>query len=205
MIYLPKHFQENDRSRALKLIKNHPFATLISIHNGAPQINHLPIILDEATPPKLLGHMSKRNPQFQFLAEGKTVTAVFHGPHTYITPKWYSENDVPTWNYAVVHVTGHIHWIESYHPLIELLKKLTNEFESDEAESWKFFLPDDLKSESALTSAIIGFEIEITSIEAKFKLSQNRSPLDREGVIRWLSSRTDEMSQSIQCMMRGSE
>ncbi len=205
MIYLPKHFEENDRERALKLIKDYPFATLISVHDGAPQINHLPIILEETGSTKLLGHMSRRNPQSQLLTDGGPITAIFHGPHTYITPKWYAENDVPTWNYATVHITGRIRWVDSFKPLIGLLQKMTKAFESAEKDPWRFFLPDDLKSESELTSAIIGFEIEIESIEAKFKLSQNRSVQDREGVIQGLGTRLDEMSRKVQTMMRGSE
>lgn len=204
MIYLPNHFAEKDETRSLQLIRDYPFATLVSIHDGAPVFNHLPLIPRDIGAGKivLLGHMACRNPQSMSLAEGEQVTAIFHGPHTYITPTWYIDCDVPTWNYAVVHVTGKMRWIREFRPLIALLREMTDVFEGNRDDRWRFTLPDDLKSEEELTSAIIGFEIQIESIQAKFKLSQNRSPEDYAGVIRGLEARTDEMSRKVLEMMR---
>lgn len=136
------------------------------------------------------------------LPDGQDITAIFNGPHTYITPTWYVGREVPTWNYAVVHVTGKLRWIREFKPLIALLRQMTNVFEGNRDDRWRFSLPDDLKSEEELTSAIIGFEIEVASMDAKFKLSQNRSTEDRQGVLRGLETRTDEMSRKVLEMMR---
>jgi transcriptional regulator len=163
----------------------------------------LPILLknEQSTSSKLIGHLAARNPHAQELKDGDSVTVLFHGPHTYITPKWYAENDVPTWNYAVVHVHGRIRWIREFNPLLELLGEMTDFFEDGSPDPWRFFLPDDLKSPEVLTNAIVGFEIEIESIESKFKLSQNRSLEDRTGVIAGLEKRSDEMSMRVRELM----
>lgn len=198
-MYLPERFEAKDQKQIVDLIRTYSFATLLSVSGSEPFINHIPLVIDEERSDRLvlLGHMSTRNPQAQLVAEGESVTVIFQGPHTYITPMWYAEIDVPTWNYMVVHVKGRIRWIKEFKPLVGLLKKLTSRFENSEPYPWRMTLPDDLKSESELTSAIVGFEIEAESIEAKFKLSQNRSQADREGVIRGLEGRSDEMSRLV--------
>jgi transcriptional regulator len=198
-MYLPERFEAKDQKKIVELIQKHAFATLLTVNNGEPFINHIPLVIDEDRSDclTLLGHMSTRNPQAQLAQDGESITAIFQGPHTYVTPSWYAENDVPTWNYMVVHVKGRIRWIKEFKPLVGLLKKQTTRFESDEPNPWRMTLPDDLKSESELTSAIVGFEIEAESIEAKFKLSQNRSQADREGVIQGLAGRSDEMSRLV--------
>ena len=203
MMYLPRHFEEKDQSKTFQLIKDYPFATLVSFHDGKPLINHLPVLLKQngVSLPMLRGHMSKRNPHAQVLNDGDSVTVLFHGPHTYITPKWYAENDVPTWNYATVHAHGKIRWVREFNPLIALLREMTDVFEGKSQDPWRFFLPEDLKSPEDLTNAIIGLEIEVESLEAKFKLSQNRTPEDRNGVLRGLETRPDEMSRRIRELM----
>lgn len=206
MIYLPKHFEVKDRARTLQIIRDCPFATLVSVNEGAPVLNHLPLILDSPTENiglRLLGHMSTRNPQASHLGQDGRVTAIFHGPHTYITPTWYVGREVPTWNYVVIHVSGRIRWIREFKPLISLLRKMTDAFEGDHANRWRFALPNDLQNEAELTSAIVGFEIDGESVESKFKLSQNRASEDREGVLRGLESRSDEMSRRVLELMRG--
>ncbi len=203
-MYLPKHFSTQE-SRALSLIDAEPFATVVSLDEaGSPFINHLPLLLENGEKHQsLLGHMSKRNPQWLHFANGSKAVAVFHGPHTYITPTWYkSGRDVPTWNYAVVHVQGHVKLIEDFGGLVSILKKVTERFEKNNAHPWEFDLPEDLTDPASLTSAIIGFEIKIEKIEAKFKLSQNRSCEDKRGVIDGLADRTDEKSRQVQAMMQ---
>ncbi len=135
----------------------------------------------------------KTNPQ---------CTIIVNGEHSYITPRWYrSGRDVPTWNYAVAHLHGNIELVESFADQVEILKQLTVFFESTSPSPWKFELPDDLLNESALTAAIISFKFHVEKIEAKFKLSQNRSKADRMGVIDGLRERNDDMSKAICRMM----
>ena len=126
MLYLPKHFKESDPERALALIRREPFATLIGIGpDGEPSINHLPLVprMDSSGRCSLIGHMAAANPQASAIAENGKATAVFHGPHTYVTPTWYpSEGNVPTWNYAVVHVTGRLKWVREFRTLTMILR-----------------------------------------------------------------------------------
>lgn len=146
--------------------------------------------------------MAKRNPQWIHFKENPNATVIVQGPHTYITPKWYkSGRDVPTWNYAVAHLQGKVELIESFSEQIEVLKQLTYFFEKSNTKPWEFELPDDLLDEKALTSAIISFRFIIEKIDAKFKLSQNRSAEDKAGVIEGLNERTDEMSRAVRKMM----
>ena len=108
-MYIPKHFKKKDPEVAYELIRREPFATLLVQNQEGVLGSHLPLLLDLAgNEPKLVGHMSRSNPQWKLLEQGKEVLIVFHGPHAYISPKWYEENDVPTWNYAVVHVHGRV-------------------------------------------------------------------------------------------------
>ncbi len=205
-MYIPKHFSQTEFVKVRILIEENSFATILSFPDGGkPFINHLPVIFNsnEYEEMILIGHMSKRNPQWHHFQNNPDCTIIFQGGHTYITPKWYrSGRDVPTWNYAIVHLHGTIEIVESYVEQIEILKKLTLHFEKNSADPWKFSLPDDLVSEFALTSAIVSFRFKIEKIDAKFKLSQNRSKDDQEGIIEGLKNRTDLMSKIIMELMK---
>jgi transcriptional regulator len=104
-MYIPTQFKEENFERLVTLIEDYSFGTLVSTHEGLPFVSHLPFLFekDAATPGKLIGHMARANPQWQHLAQGQTVLAVFQGPHAYVSPTWYAAQGVPTWNYAVVH------------------------------------------------------------------------------------------------------
>ncbi len=204
-MYLPPAFKVDDQQRAFALIDAEPFATVISQTSNGPFVNHLPLLLDRgrAAGPRLVGHMARRNPQWQHFKIDKAVLVVFHGPHTYITPTWYAEHDVPTWNYAVAHVRGEVRLLEGFKDLIEILGKMTAKFEDSSPKPWRFSLPDDLKTEEQLTGAIVGFEIVNFEVEAKFKLSQNRSARDQAAVIDGLATRSDDQSRQVRDLMRG--
>jgi transcriptional regulator len=198
-MYLPAHFSELDRNAALALIHEYPFATLMSQSEGEPFINHLPLLLrDDST---LVGHLSRHNPQWHHMQSGDLLTLVFHGPHTYITPSWYKSREVPTWNYAVVHTRVKPRLIEDFKGIVQVLHAMTERFESTEPKPWRMALPEDLQNPGDLTSAIVAFELNIESISAKFKLSQNRSEADRSGVRARLETRKDEMSGKVREMM----
>ena len=110
---------------------------------------------------------------------------VFQGPHAYVSPAWYASPGVPTWNYAVVHLRGRPRLIESAAALEALLERLTHAHEAGQAAPWKANLNGERRDQ--LFNMIVGFEIEVTEIQAKFKLSQNRSITDRQRVIQALS------------------
>ena len=159
-----------------ELIAKYPLATLIS-----SSISHLPLVLEGD---KLVGHMARANPHWQGL-DGAPVTAIFHGPDAFITPTWYPEDDVPTWNYAVVHVTGTCHLVQDYEGILTSVRLLSERMDL----KWKFWVPDDLNSEKKIEGSIVAFEIADLKWNAKFKLSQHRPVEERQSVIRGLRER----------------
>ncbi|MFV8248714.1 FMN-binding negative transcriptional regulator [Bdellovibrio bacteriovorus] len=198
-MYNPQKYKSADLEEAFELMDYHPFATVITVADGEPFVSHLPL-----TPKKidggleLIGHMAKANPQWKQFAESD-ITAIFHGPHTYITPVWYAKDDVPTWNYSVVHVKGNAELLRGK-DLVECLKDLSSQSERHWPSGWQFSIPEDLQDES-LEKHIVGFRIQITDISFKKKLSQNRKPEDRAGVLKGLAGRPDEASQQVLAAM----
>jgi len=183
-MYLPKHFNETDQARIEALIRDFGFATLITTTPDGALVTHAPIQLDSARN-VLVGHIARANPHSAALQDGAQFLAVFHGPHSYISPTWYiDENEkvpnVPTWNYAAVHVSGTVTRIDDDVAKWKIVKELAAQYEGDSDSAWD---PRGLAAHVNKLSAIVGFEIAITSIEAKLKLSQNRSVQDQENVI----------------------
>jgi transcriptional regulator len=203
-MYMPPHFRSTDAAVARELMSAHPFATLIAVGaDGAPVINHLPLLLAPSTSGELIvGHMARRNPLAQAIAARPKVTAMFHGPHAYISPTWYQVYDVPTWNYAVVHAHGTARLIDDEAKLLEILKTATAVFEGDAPGAWAFGLPEDLAGEGVLARHIVGVEIAVAHVECKLKLSQNRSAVDRRGVLEGLAKRGDPESMALLAAMR---
>ncbi|WP_437973393.1 FMN-binding negative transcriptional regulator [Sorangium sp. So ce295] len=185
-IYLPRAFEAPDLADLHDLIDAHSFGMLIAPgEDGVPMIAHLPFLLERDSGPHgtLLAHVARANPIRRALDGSTPVLAVFRGSHGYISPRWYaSRDDVPTWNYAVVHAHGAPRAIEDHDALLALLARLSDVNERGQPEPWSVA---ELSREkrSALLPAIVGFSMEITRIEAKLKLSQNRRPEDRDGAI----------------------
>jgi transcriptional regulator len=208
-LYTTKHFSPEDEARTRKLIHDHGFATVLSFpENDAPFINHFPVIFSTLPGQEkiLIGHMAKRNPQWTHFQKNPRGTLIFQGPNTYITPTWYrSGRDVPTWNYAVAHVHGKMELVEDFEGQVETLRQLSDHFEADQMRPWQFELPEDLLDGASLCSAIISFRFQVESVEAKFKLSQNRPQIDRDAIIEGLLDRADENSFLIRELMMENE
>ena len=167
-----------------RLFAEHPFATLITPGSPEPSLSHLPL-QHHAAPGShgvLLGHMARANPHWRHFGEQPSV-AVFHGPHAYVSPSWYAEpaSAVPTWNYAVAHVHGRVELMEDPAQTRSLLDELVARYEAGRARPWRLQLTGEALA--AMVGAIVGFRMPIERIEAKFKLSQNRSAEDRVRVI----------------------
>lgn len=190
-MYIPEHFKETDPERIISLVEDHPFGMMVTVHEGAPFVSHLPFLLDSSAARKgrLLGHMARANPQWRHFVENSEVLVVFQGPHGYVSPSWYVSPGVPTWNYAVVHLRGKPRLIEEESELQALLERLTHAHESHRPIPWQSGLVGERRAK--LLEMIVGFEIEITEIQAKFKLSQNRSPEDRQRVAAALGEQGD--------------
>jgi transcriptional regulator len=200
-MYLPPKFREQGHSTLIEIIRKYPFATVITLEDGRPFVSHLPMLvelrkLDEIV---LLGHMAKANPQWKHFGEGE-VFVIFNGPHAYITPQWYVDSlNVPTWNYAVVHAAGRAQLVDTFEGIENILKKTVTEFERHEPKPWQYDLPEEFRSN--LVQGVMGFEIQVTHLEGKLKLSQNRTPEDRAGVLEGLKTRKDEMSLQTLALM----
>lgn len=200
-MYLPQQFQPENLECQLRLMRENPFATVITVVDGAPVINHLPLMVQTRGESNLLiGHLARANPQWKTF-ETAEVTAIFYGPDTYITPSWYHDRqNVPTWNYAVVHASGRARLIHDFEGIEEILTRTVTEMERSEPHPWSYQLDEEFRRN--LVRAIVGFEIVIERLEGKFKLSQNRTEEDRRGVMAGLEARPDEMSRKVLKMMR---
>lgn len=191
-MYIPKHFREEDLNILHDLMRTYSFATLITQHEGVPFATHLPFILDSQRSPygTLLGHIARANPQWHDFKSEQEVLVIFQGPHAYVSPSWYEvELSVPTWNYAVAHAYGIPRLIEESEELYQFLKVLIETHEAQFENPWPFQLPDDYLQK--MMRGIVAFEIEITRLEGKFKMSQNRTVSERENVIAALNDSTD--------------
>lgn len=187
-MYQPKSFIESDQDKLYSLIENYPFATLISKKDGEIEISHLPLLLDRENG-QLLGHIARANPLLEYILTGQLATAIFHGPHGYISPAWYQDptDNVPTWNYAVVHIEGKL-IATTEAELMKLLDQLYSLHDkSDLSINWQN------PKISAKLNGIAGFKIKIEKMTGKYKLSQNRSFEDRRGVIRNLNKNNSEL------------
>jgi len=178
-LYVPEHFAAPDRDAISELIARHPFATLISVAGGEPVITHLPLVADSSG--TLVGHVASANPHAALLTEGAAVTAIFHGPHVYVSPTWYEQPGVPTWNYAAVHVHATVRVIEG-EAAQAMLDHLIDTFDPDPlGEQGTRHLRQDERS--GMLAHIHCFALAMQRVEAKFKLSQNKSEADRLRVV----------------------
>ena len=183
-LYTPRSFAVEDAAAVTGLLRDHPFATLITPGAPEPSISHLPLQHrpDASSHGVLLGHMARANPHWQRFGDAESV-AIFHGPHAYVSPSWYAEpaSAVPTWNYAVAHVHGRIELMRDTAETRALLDEMIARYEGTRAQPWRLRLEG--RPLQAMLDAIIGFRLLIERIDVKLKLSQNRSIVDRERVI----------------------
>jgi transcriptional regulator len=202
-MYITEHFKETNSERISALIEGNSFGMLVTAPDGVPFVSHLPFIFDHAagSKGKLLCHMARANPQWQHFSSCGEVLAIFQGPHAYVSPSWYSSPGVPTWNYAVVHLRGKPRLIESESELEALVERLTHVYESHMPSPWKPNLVGERRTK--LLNMIVGFEIDITDIQGKFKLSQNRSPEDQQSVVEKLSSSSNQTEIAVAKLMAG--
>ena len=194
-MYIPKAFREDDINTLHKLMQEYSFATLITLHEGVPFATHLPFILDakRGSNGTLLAHMARANPQWRDFKSELEVLVIFQGPHAYVSPSWYEvELSVPTWNYAVVHAYGIPRLVEEGEELYTILKILIQTHEAQFENAWPFQLSNEYLQK--MMRGIVGFEIEITRLEGKFKMSQNRTESERENVIAALQESSDTQS-----------
>jgi transcriptional regulator len=193
-MYQPPHFQETRQDVLHGLIRAHPLGLLISNGAEGPVANAIPFLLDAEVPPngRLRAHLARANPQWRLLADSKAspVLVVFQGTDAYVTPSWYETKRetgkvVPTWNYAIVQVRGAVRVIEDQDWLAQQISDLTISQEAAREAPWAVtdapasFIQSQIKG-------IVGLEIQITDVQGKWKVSQNRPIADRIGVTKGL-------------------
>lgn len=181
-MYIPRMNQENDLNTLQDFMQAHNFAILINQSNGQLDATHLPLILDRDRGDygTLIGHLARANKQWKTFDSDETLI-IFNGPHAYITPTWYENHpSVPTWNYATVHAYGIPQLIEETNAVDNALRMLVENHEKSRNPEWVMDLPDDMMH--TMRQAIVAFEIPITRLEGKFKLSQNKTDHEKETV-----------------------
>ena len=173
-MYLPPQFDAKARQQAMDLMREQPFASLISVDDaGLPYISHLPLHLEQRGDQLvLLGHCAKANPHWKYLQARAQAVVTFLGPHAYLSPKVYPDLlRVPTWNYLAVHCTVQASLIEEPTEKDKLLKKLIADHEPGYAAQWRS-LDDDFRHK--MLSGIVGFELQVTDLQCKLKINQHR-------------------------------
>jgi len=202
-MYLPKHFEETRIDVLHRLIRDEPFAMLVTLGSGGLNANHLPLELDPEPGPfgTLRGHVARGNRMWEDVAPDVEALAVFQGSQTYITPTWYPTKQetgkvVPTWNYVVVHAYGTPRFIDDPAWLRGHVQRLTNRHESARPVPWRVTdAPEDFVT--AMLRGIVGFEITITRLLGKWKVSQNRTEAERQGVTAGLRERKNPGSAAM--------
>jgi transcriptional regulator len=189
-MYTPDSFRIASTAECHAVMRAHGFAMLVTPVLGGPAaITHLPLMIDATAGEfgTLHGHVARANPHWRQFATGEVSTAVFQGPHGYISPRWYvAKEAVPTWNYVAVHACGRAAIIEKPTMVRRYLEELASRYETG-SNSWRLDqLSDSLYH--TLSESIVCFSIPIEQLVGKAKLSQNRPAEDRAGVLAGLEA-----------------
>ncbi|HEY5079270.1 MAG TPA: FMN-binding negative transcriptional regulator [Opitutaceae bacterium] len=199
-MYIPAFNRVGDPSKVNEFIQAHGFATLVTFGKEGPSASHLPFLYDEADGGRLRCHMAKANEQWRHFESSPGVLCIFMGPHSYVSPSWYvAKVAVPTWNYAAVHVHGTAR-MEDDAFLRKTIEDTTAKYESRMPSPWRMPIPEEYIV--SMMKAIVGFSIQVTKVEAKFKLGQNRSKEDQLGMLAGLEGSGSLEAQALANFIR---
>lgn len=194
-MYIPHYYKNENLEEIKSFLEHHSFGILVNQVDGKPWATHIPLELDESPDGKdiLVSHISKANPQWKVFAKEPKVLCIFNGPHAYVSSSWYQKEEVPTWNYIAVHVYGQIKILDEEATMVSL-HKLVDKYEkgSKNPLSLNDLSPKTLRQ----VKGVVGFQIEITEIQAAYKLSQGRAH-DHPKITKELMERDDPGSKSI--------
>jgi transcriptional regulator len=200
-MYIPAYFHETDLTQLDWLAAHDAFGTLISASAGAPIASHLPVLYRRTgAQVTLTGHWARQNPQWSAI-EGQRVLFIFHGPHAYISPRWYTDptHNVPTWDYAAAHLYGQVRLIQDPEKLEQVVAALAAHFEAGAAAPWRM---SEALPRQKLLSSIVGFELTVDDIQVKFKLNQNHPVANVEGVIAALRGEGGDDAAALAALMQ---
>lgn len=189
-MYIPNANRVDEQAALLAFMEAHSFATLVSLVQGELFATHLPLVIaTQGDQIRLRGHLAKANPHWQELAAQRAVLVIFQGPHAYISPSHYEKwESVPTWNYIAVHAYGAARLIQDEAEVLSTLAELIAANEAAYQPQWDS-LPAQFRQ--GLLNGIVAFEIAVTRLEGKFKLSQNRPAGDQVRVATALAGHAD--------------
>lgn len=198
-MYTPSFNSFTDGQEIVAFMQRYSFATIVTTIDGLPVATHLPFLVKiENDKIFLQAHFAKANPQWKEI-EGNMSLVIFTEPHAYISPNNYEKvENVPTWNYIAVHAYGKALILDSVEQKTELLKHTINSFESAYLQQWDS-LPEQYRLK--MMNGIVAFEIEVTDLQAKKKLSQNRSEKEIENIIHSLEKSSDTNEREIAAYM----
>ena len=207
-MYVPKHFEEKDVGALHQLILAHPLGALVTLTHRGLDVNPIPFLVRAEPAPfgTLHGHMARANPLWRDFSRDLEALVIFQGAETYISPSWYPSKRehgkvVPTWNYAVVHAHGTMRIIDDPVWKRAHLEELVAAFETGRPVPWKVTdAPADYIEK--MVGAAIGLEIPIQRLIGKWKMSQNRTARDREGVIEGLEREGTERAFTMAGLVR---
>ena len=194
-MYIPGFNTFPDKQEVISFMRKYSFGTIITSVNNLPVATHLPFLVDEKDGEVVISsHFAKANPQALDVNDN-TNLVIFTEPHAYISPKNYpKEAEVPTWNYIAVHAYGKARLLQTEEEHLNLLERTINNYEAEYFDQWQK-LPHEFKSK--MIKGIVGFEIVVTDLQAKSKLSQNRSEVEKENIIHSLSESLSESERGV--------
>ncbi len=201
-MYVPQYYREEDREKILAFLRQNNFPALVSFDGEKPIATHTPVEVadDENGRLTIYGHISRANPQWKTFGEHELLL-IFQGAHTYISPRWYNHVNVPTWNYMMIHVYGNVRIVQG-DELFALLRRLVHNHEANTQYSLENLPQDFVQKEM---KGIVGFAIDVTRIDAGYKLSQNRNDEDHENVTRELDKRGEDSVKVAMAMRKKRE
>lgn len=199
-MYTPKLYREDDRTRILEFLQQNDFATVLAHDGERPVASHLLVEVIETSEGWFINsHMSRANPLWKMFDGNPEILVIFQGPHTYISPTWYNHINVPTWNYQAVHLYGRPRLVTDREETYQLLKRLTDRYEKSDRYRMETLPPDFVEKEM---KGVMAFQVEVTQIQANYKLSQNRDDEDYWNIVANLDKREDELSHGVAEAMR---
>ncbi|KPV42341.1 protease [Alicyclobacillus ferrooxydans] len=200
-MYIPKLYRL-DTDEAIQIMKAYPFAILITVDEHRPIATHIPVeVREDDGKIYVSGHIAFGNMQKNTLENNADVLLIFQGPHTYISSSWYEAENVPTWDYLAVHAYGKSRVIAG-DELETALAAMLQHYEADR-EHGRYFETFTHGYIQQQMKGIVGFEIEITSIEASGKMSQNRNDRDYKAIVAELEKSNEEGELKVAKWMRG--
>ena len=191
-MYIPNAYRNSNTEELVAFMQANSFATLVSIADSVPVASHIPLIIAvSGETVTITGHVAKANTQWQAFAHGESL-AIFSGPHAYVSPSFYEKHEsVPTWNYIAVHAYGTpkpMKYGETPEAMAEMLRVMIATYEAAYQMQWDSL---STKYRDGMMNGIVGFEMVVTRLEGKYKLSQNRSATEQHTVAHGLSHSDD--------------